>query len=172
MAAGIQSLKIEGRMKSAYFVANVVRIYREAIDACWADPDNYFVEKEWIEELSKVSHRLLYTTGFAVGTVDSDSYVYDSSYSFRGYDFAGVVKGYDEEHKRIIIEQRNHLALGDKIEIISPHAETYYMTINAIWDMEENVREKLPHPKERAYIACEKAFSEGSIIRRPSKEIF
>ena len=171
MMAGIKALKIEGRMKSAYYVANIVRIYRQAIDACWNDPEGYFVKNKWKEELSKVSHRQ-YTTGFATGELDSEAYVYDTGYSFRGYDFAGVVLGYEEANKRILIEQRNHLALGDEIEIISPFQEIYTTKITAIWDTEGNPREKLPHPKEKAYIACEKSFTQGSIIRRLTKDVF
>lgn len=171
MAAGICALKIEGRMKSAYYVANVVRIYRQAIDSCWQNPNEYFVKKEWKEELSKVSHRQ-YTGAFATGVLDSDAYVYDTSYSFRGYDFAGVVHGYDAIGGRILIEQRNHLAVGDEIEIISPNQEPYGFQITKIWDTEGEIRGKLPHPKEMAYLQCPKAFPEGSIIRRPVKEVF
>ena len=187
---GIASVKIEGRMKSAYYVANVVRVYREAIDACWQavqqycqdHPDaresvdfelfrqQYFtVRPEWLAELEKVSHRQ-YFTGFAVGQPNENGYVYDTTYSFRGYDFAGVVLGYDAEQQRLQIQQRNHLALGDEIEIISPGQPVYNMKIQQIWREDGTPLTVLPHPKEIAFLGCTQGFSAGSIIRRPIKD--
>lgn len=177
LAAGVSSLKIEGRMKSAYYVANVTRVYRQAIDAYWqvwqslADPSaealraQFAPDPAWQEELAKVSHRK-YFSGFAVGEPGADAYVYDTSYSFRGYDFAGVALAYDRERGRLQIEQRNHLALGDAVEIISPAAEPYSLTISAIWSAEGEPRTVLPHAKEIAWLACPQELPPGSIIRR------
>ena len=189
---GVASLKIEGRMKSAYYVANVVRVYRQAIDSCWqavqkylADnnltaencpteidfakfKEQYFaVKEEWHEELQKISHRH-YFTGFAVGKPNENGYIYDTTYSFRGYDFAGVVLASDEG--RIKIQQRNHLALGDEVEIISPDQPVYKLCLQEIRDEEGCLRQVLNHPKEIAWVKCEKSFVPGSIIRRPIKD--
>ena len=179
LAAGVGSLKIEGRMKSAYYVANVTRVYREALDTYWEAMQSlreptaanlraaFTPPDTWQEELEKVSHRR-YFSGFAVGKPGADAYVYNTTYSFRGYDFAGVVLGCDKEQGRIKIEQRNHLALGDEVEIISPKAEPYPLRISAIWSEEGEPLTVLPHAKQIAWLACPKELPEGSIIRRPT----
>jgi putative protease len=189
---GITSLKIEGRMKSVYYVANVVRVYRQAIDKCYEailsylkDNDltaencpteidftefkkKYFVVDEaWHHELKKVSHRH-YFTGFAISKPNENGYIYDTTYSFRGYDFAGVVL--DNQEGKIKIQQRNHLAIGDEVEIISPNQPVYTLCLKKIWDEEGNTKEVLNHPKEIAWVECEKKFPVGSIIRRPIKD--
>lgn len=188
----VASLKIEGRMKSAYYVANVVRVYRQAVDACYeavnkylADKgltaetcpteidfsefrDKYFtVKEEWHEELQKISHRH-YFTGFAVSKPNENGYIYDTTYSFRGYDFAGVVL--DSADGKIKIQQRNHLALGDEVEIISPNQPVHKMRLAKIWDLDGCEREVLNHPKEIAWVECSESFPQGSIIRRPIKD--
>ncbi len=181
LQAGVSSLKIEGRMKSAYYVANVTRIYRQALDECWrawsltggssveACRSEYHYDPEWLEELRRVSHRQ-YFTGFALGQPNAGGFVYDSSYSCRGYDFAGVVLDYDAENQRIKIEQRNHLALGDDVEIITPHNGVKYLRLTGIWSEDGDAREKLPHPREIAWLHCKERLAPGSILRRPSRE--
>lgn len=181
LQAGAASLKIEGRMKSAYYVANVTRVYRMALDACWAAWQQaeeqtaagcrqyYQFDPDWREELQKVSHRR-YFTGFAVQPPGPEGYVYDSSYSFRGYDFAGVVLGYDAALKRLHIEQRNHMALGDTVEIIIPGEPVRSLTIRGIWTEDGEPAAALPHAMEHAWIACDEELPAGSIIRRPVRE--
>lgn len=181
LQAGVSSLKIEGRMKSAYYVANVTRVYRQALDACWAaweraeEPtaaacrEFYQFDPEWRAELEKVSHRR-YFSGFAVQPPGAEGYVYDSSYGFRGYDFAGVVLGYDVALGRLHIEQRNHIALGDAVEIISPGKPVMTLTVNGIWHEDGEPVEALPHAMEHAWLACSKPVPAGSIIRRPVRE--
>ena len=189
---GIASLKIEGRMKSAYYVANVVRIYRQAVDACWKAMTRFFADHhwtaadcpaeidfaefrekyfpprpEWRQELEKVSHRH-YFTGFALGQPNENGYVYDTTYSFRGYDFAGIVL--DAAEGKLKIQQRNHLAPGDEVEIISPTGPIYCFSLEKIWDEEGNPRQALNHPKEVAWIACDHVCVPGSILRRPVKD--
>lgn len=187
--AGVSSLKIEGRMKSVYYVSNVVRVYRQGLDACYKAYEQYMAElpegaepnvadfrekyytfdEKWQEELEKISHRH-YFTGFAEHHPNENGYVYDTTYSFRGYDFAGVILGYDAETKRLQIEQRNHLALGDEVEIISPVGEPYPLKLYGLWGNKGDERQTLPHAKEICWIACEKELPVGSIIRRPIKD--
>lgn len=180
LQAGVSSLKIEGRMKSAYYVANVTRIYRQALDECWrawqaaetptaeACRREYRFDSEWAEELRRVSHRQ-YFTGFALGQPNAGGFVYDSSYGCRGYDFAGIVLAYDAELQRVQIEQRNHLALGDAVEIITPHDGVKHLTLDAIWSEDGEPREKLPHPREIAWLACDVPLEAGSILRRQNR---
>lgn len=118
--SGLDSLKIEGRMKSVYYVANVVRAYRKAIDTFYKDPENFVYDPEWFDEIKKASHRE-FTNGFYTGKPDHSSQLYGSSAYIRSYDFVGVVESYDEKTKVATVEQRNNFKVGDKIEIIGPN---------------------------------------------------
>ncbi len=123
-AAGIASLKIEGRVKTEYYVASVVKVYREAIDAYYRDPENFRVKDEWISELEKVSHRP-YWEGFCFGGQDLGQNYATSNY-IREYDVIGVLKSYDENTGIAEIIQRNRFFRGDEIEVISPFVEGFY----------------------------------------------
>ena len=181
LQAGVASLKIEGRMKSAYYVANVTRIYRQALDSCWAVWENlaeksaaacrqnWQFDADWLAELGKISHRK-YFTGFAQSEPGAEAYVYDTTYSFRGYDFAGVVQDYDAERKRVQIEQRNLLTLGDEVEIISPKLPPLPLKISGIWSEDGEELTRLPHARQIAWLACDTPLPEGSIIRRAVPE--
>src|SRR6056297_3002838 len=117
--AGISSLKIEGRMKSAYYVATVVRAYRLAIDAYYENPENWQFDPYWFEEIEKTSHRK-FTTGFYFGNQFQTAQAYDTSKYIREYSFIGLVIGENYEPGCWKIEQRNKFSLGDRVEIIQP----------------------------------------------------
>ncbi len=122
-SSGISSLKIEGRMKSAYYVAAVTRIYRQALDSFLADAQNYVFRPEWLSELTKVSHRP-YTTGFYLpGPGNETEYPAESAY-IRGYDFVGTIENHDPAKKTLKVLGRNRFVLGDTLEIIDPHQTT------------------------------------------------
>jgi putative protease len=116
--SGVSSLKIEGRMKSAYYVAVVTRIYRQALDAYCGDPRSYRFLPEWTAELAAISHRP-YTTGFYFGETDRET-VTDSAYS-TDYDFIATVEDYDRSSNILTVIGRNHFKVGDEAEIIDPH---------------------------------------------------
>ncbi len=116
---GITSFKIEGRVKSEYYVATVVQAYRQEIDRYISDPQRYVFDPENLQELQKVSHRP-YTTGFYLGKPDESAQVYASSSYIRDYDIAGLVLDYDEKSKIATVAQRNKLSVGDTIEVIQP----------------------------------------------------
>ena len=122
--AGVTSLKIEGRVKTEYYVASVVKIYREAIDAYYRDPENYHFKEEWMDELKKVSHRP-YWEGFCFGAEESGQNYASSNY-IREYDVVGIIKSYDEQTGIAEIIQRNRFFRGDELEVISPFAEGFY----------------------------------------------
>jgi len=167
MEAGVASLKIEGRMKSSYYVANVTRIYREAIDLCWADPEHYTVLPQWREELEKVSHRP-YGQGFLSVESDAERQYYPTSAYVRGYDFCGLVLGYAQG--RLKVEERNHLALGDELEILCPGGGVQTLTIKAMWDELGEPIAKAPHARQRVWIASTFEVPMGTVIRRPVRE--
>lgn len=129
--SGITSLKIEGRMKSSYYVAAVAKSYRQAIDSYCSNPEKYSFQKKWFENLLKVSHRA-YSTGFYFGKPDSQ--VYETSSYIRDYDIVGIVGNYDKESKIATIEQRNKVFEGDKVEVLSPEGDNFYIYLNNMKD--------------------------------------
>lgn len=131
--AGIRSLKIEGRVKSAYYLATVIRAYRMAIDAYYADPKNYRYDPCWLEEIKKVSHRD-FTTGFYYGEAKGPEGISNSVTYIKDYDFVGVVLDYDPETKRATIEQRNRIFVGDEVEVFGPGKDYFTWTIEDMVD--------------------------------------
>ena len=120
--AGVDSLKIEGRMKGIYYVASVVRIYRQALDSYFAGPDAYQCKEEWLEELCKISHRG-YTTGFFLGPPKDIDHQYHSSY-IRNHEFVGIVENLLPDNT-ITIEVRNRIKTGDILEFIGPSLSSH-----------------------------------------------
>ncbi|MFI3211111.1 MAG: U32 family peptidase, partial [Peptostreptococcaceae bacterium] len=143
---GITSFKIEGRMKTAYYVATTVRAYRMAIDAYYKDPENFKTNSMWLEELKKGSHRD-YSTGFYFESPKAEDHNYDSSSYIRNFDFIGIVREKLEDNY-YVVEQRNRMFLGDKIEIIGPFKETINTTIIELYDDKGLPIESAPHAKQ------------------------
>ena len=129
--AGVFSLKIEGRMKSAYYVAAVVQAYRQSVDAYLKDPENYKFNPEWMDSLLKVSHRNYYT-GFYYGQPEQ---IYDNSSYIRQADIVGIVLEYDKETHIATIQQKNKVFDGDEVEILRPEGPAFNVTLD---DMREN----------------------------------
>lgn len=145
--AGIDSLKIEGRMKTTYYVATVVRAYRMALDSYLKDPEDWHCKEEWLEEIRKASHRD-FTTGFYHQRPDHNEHLYSNKSYVRNYDFIALVKEYDEKTGITTVEQRNRFFKGDQVEIIGPHREVIQAIIEEMWDEEGNLIEVAPHPKQ------------------------
>lgn len=146
ISSGVTSFKIEGRVKSSFYVATVVKAYRDAIDAYYVDNESYTIDEKWFEEISKVSNRD-FTTGFFFKKPGPEDHNYKTSSYIRNYDFVGVVKGYDNENKMVIIEQRNRFRLGDTIEVMPPKGQVFEFVVNEMYDNEGNAIEVAPHPK-------------------------
>ena len=117
VSSGAASLKIEGRMKGINYVASVLRVYRQALDEYFADPDSYVCRPEWLEELAKLSHRG-YTTGFLFGQPRNVGQEYHSAY-VRSHDFVGRVESLNADGSAVI-EVRNRIRIGDLLEVIGP----------------------------------------------------
>jgi U32 family peptidase len=167
--AGITSFKIEGRMKSAYYVASVVRAYRMAIDSYLADPLKYVFKQEWLEEFSKASHRE-FSTGFYNNKPDSSGQVYDSSAYVRDYAFTGLVLEYNEETGIATIEQRNKMVLGDEIEVIGPKRDMFAQKLEKMWNADGEEIESAPHPQMIIKIKMAKPVAKFDILRRERKD--
>ena len=142
-AAGVDSLKIEGRMKTAYYVAAVTRIYRAALNSFYERGKKYEFDPQWLDELGRVSHRP-YTTGFYLPEKGEETeYIVDSK-PIRGYDFVGMVDEHDREKNNLIIRARNRFAVGDNLEILDPqHKDVIKIRIDRITNNEtgENLDE-------------------------------
>ncbi len=163
--SGIKSFKIEGRMKSSYYVATVVRAYRKAIDEYFKSPESYIVDKEWLDEVHKASHRE-FSTGFYFGKPDSKGQIYETSSYVRDYAFVGIVKDYDAAAGIAAIEQRNKMSLGEEIEIIGPHKKMFTQKIEAMWDADGQEISSAPHPQQIFKMRMKKAVEKYDIIRR------
>jgi len=163
--AGIYSFKIEGRMKSSFYVATVVSAYRKAIDAYMADPENYRFNPEWLVELSKASHRE-YTTGFYFNKTTGADQIYHTSSYIREYDFVGMVLEYDKETGIAKVEQRNRMIVGDEIEVVIPGKDYFIQTIEEMRNEEGESIRTAPHPQMIVYMPMKQEVVPYTILRR------
>ncbi|HWQ29457.1 MAG TPA: U32 family peptidase [Negativicutes bacterium] len=167
--SGVKSLKIEGRMKSSYYVASVVRAYRLALDSYLKDPKGYVLRTEWLNELSKASHRK-FGTGFYFGRPDEKGQIYESSAYVRDYAFVGMVQDYDPESGIATVEQRNRMFTGDEIEIIGPHRQLFTQKIEKMWNDEGEEIQSAPHPQQIITMKMVKPVEKYDILRRERKD--
>lgn len=164
--AGIDSAKIEGRMKSIFYVATVVHAYRQAIDAYYEDPDNYVFREEWMEELLKASHRE-FTTGFYYGKPGHEEQNYRTSRYTKEYSFIGKVLSYNEETGIAKVEQRNKMNVGDHIEVFGPDISFFPMTIIDLADWESGEKlESAPHAQQILAMHMAEPVKPGYILRK------
>ena len=167
--AGISSLKIEGRVKSEYYLATVIRSYRMAIDAYYEDPENYKYDPYLLEEIKKVSHRD-FTTGFFYGKANENSQVYEDNSYIRGYDFVGIVLDYNNDTKVATIEQRNRIFKGEDIEIFGPGIKHFNYKIQEMYDDKDREIEVANKAKQIFKIKIDKPVKKGFILRRENDE--
>ena len=167
--AGVKSLKIEGRMKSLYYVANTVRAYREAIDKYYENPDEYAYSRKWLEELEKSSHRQ-FEKGFFSEKPDGSAQIYKTSSYERSYDFIGVVKEYRAKTRLAEIEQRNKFVVGDRIEVMRPRFKAFTQTVTALYDSEMNPVTEVPHPKQKLFMLMDQPVTAFDILRKKKEE--
>ena len=165
IASGVDSLKIEGRMKRVHYAASVVKAYREAIDSYFAAPEQFEVKKEWVEELDKVSHRA-YTTGFYYGRPTEKDQIYGTSSYTQTSDFVGLVLDYDEKTGFATVEQRNNMKVGQEIEIFQPHLAGYRQILQEMYNDEGEAIQVAPHPQQIVKIRMDKPVEPYGILRR------
>lgn len=142
--AGINSFKIEGRIKSSYYVASVVKAYRQAFDKYMEDSENYKYDPKWMKELEKPSHRP-YTTGFYFNEEIRQNY--ETSAYIHNYDMIGVVISYDKESKVATIQQRNKVCNGDLVEVLAIKGENNFIKLEDMRNENGEAIESAAHPQ-------------------------
>ena len=165
MQAGIRSFKIEGRVKSAFYVATATRAYRRAIDAVLAGEFTQARKEELTEELKKCSHRK-FTTGFLLGKPDEKDQNYASSGYERDYEFIGVVEEVNDAADTMTVSQRNKFGRGDNIEAMMPKGDIVSFVVNEMQNEAGEPVETAPHPKERVTIPRVSGIEKGAFLRR------
>jgi len=169
LESGVESLKIEGRMKSSYYVATVVRAYRQALDSYYNNPENFRFNPEWLEEVSKASHRE-FTTGFYFNKPTGKDQIYHTSSYIREYDFVGLVTAYDRITGIATVEQRNRMFVGDEIEVVSPKGGYFTQVIKEMKNIDGEKIDVAPHPQMTVFMPMDQDVEEYTMLRRKSKE--
>ena len=162
--SGLSSLKIEGRVKTEYYLATVVKAYRDAIDSYFEDKENYKFNPEWLEELKKVSHRD-YTTGFYFKKPGGTEQNYETSSYIRNYELLGVVDSYDEKEKMVSVVQKNRFFPGDEVEFLCPKGPFRKIVIDRILDENGCELEVANRPQNIVKIPSDIPLEKGSMMR-------
>ena len=161
--AGIDSLKIEGRMKTALYVATVARTYRKAIDDYFDSPDKYRENMSWYkEEVSKCTYRQ-FTTGFYFGKPDQNTQIYDNNTYVNEYIYLGIIEEVKDGLARI--EQRNKFCVGDQIEIMKPDGKNIAVTVKSMYNDAKEAVESAPHPKQVLWLELSEAPEKYDLLR-------
>ena len=162
--AGIDSLKIEGRMKTALYVATVARTYRKAIDDYLEDPEKYKANMPWyLDQISNCTYRQ-FTTGFYFGKPDENTQIYDSNTYVKEYTYLGIIG--EEKDGMYRIEQRNKFSVGEQIEIMKPNGDNIEVTVQRIVNEDGQEQESAPHPKQVLYVDLGCEAQRYDILRR------
>ena len=161
---GIDSFKIEGRMKSLHYIATVVSTYRKLIDTYCDDPEN-FDKNGYRKEIEKAANRAL-CTGFFKDVPNSDYQLYNQRDEHPTQDFCARVLSYDVDKHEVMIEQRNYFKVGDQIEFFSPHHENVLIEVKEIYNEDRESVEVANHPMEILYLKCEQPLSEFDMGRK------
>ncbi|MDE3839704.1 collagenase-like protease [Bacillus methanolicus] len=162
---GIDSLKIEGRMKSIHYVATVTSVYRKVIDAYCADPDNFVIQKEWLEELDKCANRDT-APAFFEGIPGFQEQMFGDHSKKTKFDFVGLVLDYDSETHMVTLQQRNHFKPGQEVEFFGPEIENFTQVIDKIWDEDGNELDAARHPLQIVKFKVDKPVYPYNMMRK------
>lgn len=165
LESGIDSFKIEGRMKTALYVATVARTYRKAIDDCLQSRELYEKNLPWYKEQIAACTYREFTTGFFYGKPDESSQIYDNNTYQKGYTYLGIVGDVDAENY-IHLEQRNKFSVGEMIEIMKPDGENLAVRVEVILNEEGEAMESAPHPQQKLRVKLSGKADACDILRR------
>ena len=167
--AGIDSYKIEGRMKTALYVATVARTYRKAIDDYLESPEKYQENMPWyLDQISNCTYRQ-FTTGFFYGKPSEETQIYDNNTYEKGYTYLGIV-GPRNEDGMYRIEQRNKFSVGEVIEVMKPNGDNIEAVVKRLVDEDGREMESCPHPQQVFYVDLGIELEEYDILRRQEDE--
>lgn len=167
--AGIDSYKIEGRMKTALYVATVARTYRKAINDYLESPEKYQENMPWyLDQISNCTYRQ-FTTGFFYGKPTNETQIYDNNTYEKGYTYLGFA-GPKNEEGMYRIEQRNKFSVGEEIEVMKPNGDNITVTVKRMVDEKGQEMESCPHPQQVFYVDLGVELDEFDILRRQEKE--
>ena len=162
--AGIDSFKIEGRMKTALYVATVARTYRKAIDDYLESPEKYRTNMPWyLDQISNCTYRQ-FTTGFYFGKPSEEAQIYDSNTYVKEYTYLGIIG--DEKDGMYRIEQRNKFSVGETIEIMKPNGDNVEVVVKRIANEDGEDQESAPHSKQVLYVDLGQKADIYDILRR------
>ncbi len=162
---GIDSLKIEGRMKSIHYVATVVSVYRKVIDAYCADPENFVIQKEWLDELDKCANRDT-APAFFEGVPGTEEQMFGIHGKKTTFDFVGLVLDYNEETGMVTLQQRNYFKPGDEVEFFGPEMENFTQKIEQLWDEDGNVLDAARHPLQIVTFKADRKVFPNNMMRK------
>lgn len=165
IASGIDSFKIEGRMKTALYVATVARTYRKAIDDYLESPEIYEANMDWyLAEIAKCTYRQ-FTTGFFFGKPTNETQIYDNNTYTKEYTYLGICQETDEKG-RVRIEQRNKFSVGESIEVMKPDGTNDEVKVLSIETEDGESMESAPHPKQMLWVKLERMPEVSDLLRR------
>ncbi|MGG4265717.1 peptidase U32 family protein [Peribacillus simplex] len=163
---GIDSLKVEGRMKSIHYIATVISVYRKVIDVYCADPDNFKIKQEWLEELDKCANRET-ASSFMEGEIPGYKQQMFGNHTVKTrFDFAGLVLDYNEETQIATMQQRNFFKAGDEVEFFGPEIENFTQKIGTIWDESGKELEAARHPLQIVRIQVDNQVYVNNMMRK------
>lgn len=166
MDIGVDSLKVEGRMKSIHYIATVVSVYRKVIDAYAEDPDNFKIKPEWLTELEKCANRDT-ASAFIEGTPGYEEQMFgQQNKKNSAYDFCGLVLAYDDTTQLATIQQRNKFEPGDEIEFFGPEIDTFRQVVDTIYDEEGNQLDAARHPLQIVQIKVDHPIYTNNMMRK------
>lgn len=161
---GITSFKLEGRMRSIYYISTIISCYRKLIDMHCNKMENEEYTKRVLRILYRCANREVAAQFYNKNVTEKEQY-YTQRQEDSNQDFLGVILNYDEKKKEAIVEQRNYFSPGDKVTIFGPRSEDYSFVINYIKDEENNLIDAARHPKEIIKINCDKKVNKNDLMR-------
>ncbi|MCH4172221.1 MAG: U32 family peptidase [Lactobacillus sp.] len=167
--AGVNSLKIEGRMKTVHYVSTVANVYHKAVSDYCANPANYQLDEALVDELWKVAQREM-STGFYFNTPTADDELFGKRRKRPQFKFIGQVLGYDAQAQVVTVQQRNNFGIGDKIEFYGPNFSHYSQTVTELFDEDDLAIERAPHAMQVVHFSCPFPVQKGDFIRAQAIE--
>ncbi len=162
---GIDSLKVEGRMKSIHYIATVISVYRKVIDAYCADPDDFTIKREWLEELDKCANRET-ASSFFEGAPGYEQQMFGEHGKQTKFDFVGMVLDYNDDTKMVTLQQRNYFKPGDEVEFFGPEIENFTVVIDEVWDEDGESLDAARHPLQIVRFKCEHKLYPHNMMRK------